>query len=403
MKKVVWLLIVLISMTSSMFATGWDNSLLPEKTAIELLNNIQFSVSKVVNSRSKGVLEDEFSGVLNTISPASLQDGNIIEAYQALLNNLTELKLSESEKEQLLKQQEAQRKNAVFGVFNSFGSILTGVNPAQIAYVALNAGLNYARAVNDANMQASEKNFSIDQAELKTIDDMRSSLFISSAKVFSGKTNSVSGLISEVEMKDFAKTAIIVEQADKAEVSRNLASLQSKKRSFESFAPYWATLGDAYKKLEMYSSALEAYDKFESLMADNKVFRTNPYYLSVAKNRIAIMLQEESTDYTLINQYAQIVKENTPNVQTNLDDMYYFLCSVYAYTHNDAEALSSMKYLVSRGLEKKPNDGLLATFVTATCDSGKEGLQSRLVSKLIGGIEPGMSETVQEFVKAKKN
>ena len=79
-----------------------------------------------------------------------------INGYEALLRTLTSLKLSEMEKDHIKEVQTRQRKAAITSVFGSFGSILTGVSSVQLAYVALNAALNYAKAVSDANAAASE-------------------------------------------------------------------------------------------------------------------------------------------------------------------------------------------------------------------------------------------------------
>ena len=166
--------------------------LLTEKTAVELINYIQFSVAKIINGKSKGLLEDEFDTVINNINPSSLQDIDLITVYEDLLKSLTMLKLNENQREQARKILERKKKNAITHSLNSFGSIFVpGGNIATMfaaaAYTGLSAVLNYKRAVNDAKIENEENEFEINQSDLEYIDSLRSDLFIATAKVFSNK------------------------------------------------------------------------------------------------------------------------------------------------------------------------------------------------------------------------
>jgi len=169
--------------------TNQTNSLLTEKIAVELINYIQFSVAKIVNGKSKGLLEDEFNAVINNINPTSLQAPDLINAYDILLSTLTELKLNENQKDHTLKVIERKKKNAITNCLNSFGSIFVpGANPAtllaSVAYTGISAVLNYRRAVNEVEIEGEEEFFEINQNDIEYIDSLRSDLFITTAKVF---------------------------------------------------------------------------------------------------------------------------------------------------------------------------------------------------------------------------
>ncbi|MCF0241606.1 MAG: zinc-ribbon domain-containing protein, partial [Treponema sp.] len=180
-------------------SNGQSNDLLSEQTAVELINYIQFSVAKIVNGKSRGLLEDEFNAVINNINPTSLQNPDLISAYEILLQSLTYLKLNENEREMLLRILKQKKQNAIFGCLNSFGSIFVpGATPitmlSSLLYTGVSAAFNYKKAGKDAELENAEKTFDIDQGDLEYIDSLRSDLFISTAKVFANKTNCAQGL-----------------------------------------------------------------------------------------------------------------------------------------------------------------------------------------------------------------
>lgn len=380
----------------------WDDSLLSQQDAVNLINYIQMSVSKVINSRSKGMLEEEFSYIINNINPTALQDENIIRGYETLLGTLTRLKLSEMEKDHIKEVQARQRKAAITNVFGSFGSILTGVSPVQLAYAALSAALNYAKAVMDADAAASEAEYQIEKLDLEIIDQQRASLFVTSARVFQGKTNGDVGLITEEEMKDFAAIATDIEVKDKTTAERHIPTLNSKIPSFQYFAPFWVVFGNAYMKAEKYDSALDCYAKFEQLMEkDDHLFSSNAYYVEVAKNIISILMLTGSEDYERILSYVDIIKDKTSRVSERLDDMYYYLINVYTYCGEEEKALASMDYLINRGLENSPTEGKLSTVIYSKGEDGLS-LESDIFLKIFEGTRFGYDEIIEKFLSDNK-
>ena len=96
-----------------------------------LMNQIQYSLLTVQHYKSRAVLEKEYDNIICKIDKTKLADenGDAIEAYSNLLETLTELKLSENEKQFLSLQAEKERKQAV-------NKILTG-SASAVGMVAI--------------------------------------------------------------------------------------------------------------------------------------------------------------------------------------------------------------------------------------------------------------------------
>ena len=341
-----------------------QKELLTEKTAVELINYIQFSVAKIINGKSKGLLEDEFDTVINNINPSSLQNMDLIVAYDELLKSLTVLKLNENQREQARKVLAKKKKAAVTHSLNSFGSVfIPGTNLvtmfASAVYTGISAVMNYKRAVGDAEMGNDEEEFSINQSDLECIDSLRSDLFISTAKVFANKSNTVSGLVSENEMKQFASCANSIENGDVGAVNSILALMESAENVLKAFPPYWVVMAVGYDKTGKHDSCVEALDRFDNLMLDNPIFKKNPYVLISAKTRISNILGNighsplTESDKKIIAKSIEIIKANTPSLQQETDNLNFDLAMLYGVVGNFDGAEKSIRYLKTRQLIEK--------------------------------------------------
>lgn len=325
-----------------------------------LLNQIQFTTCKIINSKDKGLLESEFDDILNNIEPSSLKDDDIISEYGYLLNTLTALKLTQNQKEHIEEMAKLKRKNAIFNSFNSFGSVLyvPSKDPVSIgialAYAALNAGFNYARTVNEIKMNEKDEEFDIQQTELQMIDQQRASLFTTCAKIYGRSKYSSSGLIGEAEMKDLAKIAFAMEKATdeerKSVAQRNLPTLEKMKDNFSAFIPYWSVLGETYMALGDNKNAKATFKKVEELSEKSQVFKINPYLRDGSRQMIAILLSEKAGKSELKKQIA-LLEKNTLKTQVMQDDLNYFLYSTYIAMKDYGAAEKCLDYLTRRDLE----------------------------------------------------
>ncbi len=335
--------------------------LLTEKTAVELINYIQFSVAKIINGKSKGLLEDEFDTVINNINPSSLQDIDLITVYEDLLKSLTMLKLNENQREQARKILERKKKNAITHSLNSFGSIFVpGGNIATMfaaaAYTGLSAVLNYKRAVNDAKIENEENEFEINQSDLECIDSLRSDLFIATAKVFSNRSNSVQGLVSENEMKQFAVCANEIADGTIESINSTLVLMESAEEVLKSFPPYWVVLAIGYNKVGNKKACFDALNNFDKLMENNPIFKKNPYVLSSAKTRINNIIGNlengnlSNEDKDSIKKCIEVIKLNTPSLQQETDNLNFDLVQLYGIVGDFEAAKKSIIYLKARNL-----------------------------------------------------
>ena len=351
--------------------TNQDNNLLTEKTAVELINYIQFSVAKIINGKSKGLLEDEFNSVINNINPTSLQDPELINAYDLLLSTLTELKLNENQREHTIKVLERKKKNAVTNCLNSFGSIFVpGANPAtllaSIAYTGVSAALNYRRAVNEVEIEGEEEFFEINQNDIEYIDSLRADLFIATAKVFANKNNSVEGLISENTMKQFAEVVNNLYDSEE-NATKALAFLDAAEHDLSSFPPYWlARAISSWKCSNPEGTYIHYLRKFFELNKNNPIFKKNPYLLEAAKLHVEVDNyflgiisgendEEEKREISInyIKKSINYIKENTQSTQLDLDNMNFDLVQLYEQIGDFENAEKSIEYLENRQLIPK--------------------------------------------------
>jgi hypothetical protein len=342
--------------------------LLTEKTAVELINYIQFSVAKIINGKSKGVLEDEFNSVINNINPTSLQDPELISAYDILLSTLMELKLNENQREHTIKVLERKKKSAVTNCLNSFGSVFVpGINPltllASTAYTGISAVLNYRRAVNDVRIEGEEAFFEMNQNDVEYIDSLRANLFISTAKVFTNRSNSVEGLISENTMKQFADAVNKIYDS-KESAKNSLTFLGAAENDLALFPPYWLARAIAdYKSGSENGAYAEYLNKFNELNSKNPIFKKNPYCIEAAKlliestnEKLASNITDEGLTEQLkenITKSIEMIKDNTQSIQSDLDSMNFDLVQLYEQIGDFDNALQCIKYLEGRQLIPK--------------------------------------------------
>lgn len=361
MKKII-LLICVILILSNISIYAFDEN----DRISSLINYVQLSTCKILESENKGFIEDEFSAVLNNIEPSSLKDKEIIDGYEYLLATLTELKISNNERNQLKVVAEQKRKNAINNSLNSFGSVLfvPSKDPASIvislAYATVNASFNYARTINEINIEKEEKSFQLDQTDLRLIDQQRSSLFTTVAKVYADKPFTSEKIINEKEMRYLAQVMAEIDSAVGEEelkniAKRNIQSIKKMETNFRTFSPYWLVLGILNLNIEKYEDAYIALNKVYEVDTACNIFKNkkSPYIREAAKQSILICMKTGKKD---IDKHLKLVYENSTLDQTTQDDNSYFFCSVYLFLNDYLSAKKEIDYLYERGIEPEYGD-----------------------------------------------
>ena len=312
MKKLV-AIICLVLMSIAGFTQ--NSRAISDQRAIMLMNYLQYSLSQVKKNPNKLVAEHEFDSIINNINQTALKDENIIAAYKDILMTMRDIKLLDNEKKHAEEMAERERKQAIYSIFSSPGSIFSpGSNPAlSIAYAALSAGLNYAGTRAQINNKKLEAEFRIEQNILMTIDRERSDLYTSGAKVFQTRDDS-NNLIAENVMDSFVD-AVNVDNAGNRE-----AQLKSMQKTMKMFPAYWYALGYAQQQNKDYISALSSYGNYEKLIKAEPVLKFDETICQIqfAKIDIYAALGHLLDDKDIQNSIKIIeneMKKTTPNEQ----------------------------------------------------------------------------------------
>lgn len=313
-----------------------------------LMNQVQYTTSNIIQTKDREILTQEFDFIINQIDKSKLYDYTIKNSYVDLLNAIKELKLSENERYFVIEMNERERKQSYTRALSSFGSVFNaGFSPyslvASIAYAGISAGLNIANAKYEADNKLKEQLFKIDQEELEVIDDLRIKLFRYYTDVITLYKIPTKYEIMESEMKDFIR--ILAEKKDNPKDL--IRTLESKKSKFEFFPVYWYQLGAQYQLSGNSSKALECYGQFEKLKSNYSYLKTDPYYISVAKNKIEILRKDniEKNRQQIIH-YLGIIENNL--IPENESENRVFLAGVYFQLGQNSKAKSLLKLNIAR-------------------------------------------------------
>lgn len=312
-----------------------------------LMNQVQYTTSNIILNQDREILDQEFDFIINQIDKSKLYDSTIKSSYTDLLDTLKELKLNENEKRFVMEQSEREKKQAYTKAFTSFGSVFNaGFSPASlitsIAYAGVSAGLNIMSAKYDVDNRLREQLFKLEQKELEKIDESRIDLFSSYTEIITAYNIPVQYEISETEMKDLIK-----QLSEKQNDCKGLIRiLEGKKKYFELFPVFWFQLGAQYQLDGNYEKALDCYDKFENLKKNYSYLRTDPYYISVAKNKIAILKKQGVQNQNKILNYLRIIEDNL--IPENGSENRIFLASCYYELGQNEKAKELLRLNLAR-------------------------------------------------------
>ena len=313
-----------------------------------LMNQVQYTTSTIIQTKDREILTQEFDFIINQIDKSKLYNNTIKMSYVDLLEAIKQLKLSENERFFTIEMNEIERKQAYTKALSSFGSVFNaGFSPyqlvASIAYAGISAGLNIANAKYEADNKLREQLFRIEQKELDEIDDLRKELFSSYTDIITSYKIPIKYEISETEMKDFIR-----QLSDKKDNHKDLINiLESKKSTFENFPVFWFQLGAQYQFSGNNTKALECYNKFEILKSNYSYLKTDPYYISVAKNTIDILkTQGIEKNKQQIQKYLQIIENNS--IPENESENRVFLAGIYFELGQNEKAKSLLNLNIAR-------------------------------------------------------
>ena len=348
---------------------------------ISNLNQIQFSLSKIMATRNKAVLEAELSDVLNHIDPQSLGNDELISAYEYLLNTLVNLKMTQSERDALAIEIQNRRANVKWEAVSNIGNaiIAAGTHLAKAAgetAIAVETGgatapaatkdygaaltplanmavftlLNIKKLHGEITTDSVIRSMALDDAELEAIDHERINLFVASARALKDapKSGSVS-LIQENEMRAFGELVTMLDDPSNVGYVLNILENEGYKHKFKNFAPYQHALIKAYfikKDSSSYNNKMKGF--YESIKASPDIYNKQHPYARESARYMAIMAIQYS-DAASLKKYINDLREAIPQIPEEKINFHFFAFPIYAALGQMDDAKNSLEFLKNVG------------------------------------------------------
>ncbi|MBR5915813.1 MAG: hypothetical protein IKZ57_05140 [Spirochaetia bacterium] len=325
-----------------------------------LLNQIQYSLSAIVQTKDKEILTQQFDFIIDRIDRSKLKDRDITNTYEDLLETIKELTLSENEKSFVIEMNERKKKQAYTNALSSFGSVFNpGFSPitaiTSLAYAGISAGLNIISAKNEADNELKEQLFHIDQKEINDIYNMYINLFGSDQAIIQKYNIDPKYRINNSQMDNFI--IFLAEMNDNYPANiRNLVDI-NKNSIFSNFPIYWIQLGAQYQLNNQDEEAIKCYEKFKELKGNYSYLLYDPFYLAVAKNEIEIYKKQGiENNKTEIEKNLKIIEDNT--LPQNEPENRIFMAGVYYELKQNETA----KHLLQLNIDRKNNKNYIDYF-----------------------------------------
>ena len=151
---------------------------------------IQYSIINLKNSENKAISDAIYYSIINELDISTISNSKILRTYTDFLNNCSELKLNQNEKDFLVNINEQQQKKAYLSAFSNMGSIFVpGRSPQQmvasLVYTTISNIVAIENTKNQLQTQLQRDLFYLDQNALETMYLMQTNLFTTSISTLS--------------------------------------------------------------------------------------------------------------------------------------------------------------------------------------------------------------------------
>ena len=268
-----------ISLMTALLCFGMGSSNVPSleteapidenERAMSHINYIQYELAKIRQSADKMTATKELDDVLNTINSTSLKHKRLSNAYANILSSMIEIRATDEQKDALKDELAKKRKNAIFNSFSGLGAAFLNPNPVSIASALIMSGFNYARTINEINIEGDKESLKLSQTQRDRIDKQRIDLWKAASDVFVNSKYESTTFINDKMMTSYVENDFDLERAmyskKASATATRVQSYLSKpevENQFRFFIPYYVTLlkcayakEDAVK-IEMYYKKL---------------------------------------------------------------------------------------------------------------------------------------------------
>ena len=169
-KKFFGLLLSFFTICNVSFA---NESVISDEREILLLNYLQYNIYQIKQNPNQIVAEREISTIINRVKPDSLKNDDIIAAYEDLIDRVSDIKILDKQKSEAEELTQLERQQALLTSISGFNPKFFIGDPTaivlNIAFAALNSGLNYASSTSQANLNLIREKYRIEDLQIRQI------------------------------------------------------------------------------------------------------------------------------------------------------------------------------------------------------------------------------------------
>ena len=309
-------MIIVFCLNGTSHAEDYD----PQNTMLAL-NMAVVSVHRILTTKSRAVLDDEYQNIINNLSLGNIRsDPEITALYEKLLDITSRKKLRTDEAEYLRKAYSEQAKHSISGALNDLGKSSAAMirEDGSIGaffgsfstLVSVSAASYFKYQTQGANLSGSldENLYRLSTEDLADFNELQKQLLTSSWNLLNRYKLPDEYRLVQRSIDDFSRAV-----ENTSDSSRRLRMLQAMEADFRVYPPYWYYRAKAAYDCKNFDEAGKCFDMFEEVY--RPVLRKDPYMLETAKYRISEIvsdnLQNTVENRDTLLELCRIMRENT--------------------------------------------------------------------------------------------
>lgn len=316
---------------------------------IYFMNDITCSVIQITqfdtgDPSSRIESENLKERLLNNYNSSLLDTGasNLVEDICKAIDSSTAISRQKEQLDIVLNgQRSAAIKNAIPNPINLIGTI-SFTDPvktlAGLIGTAASSAISYKSAIDSLNAQFDQEFFSLNEDEIKNLNDMKLKLFKYNSEIGSGHNLTNEEGLSREELELYCS----IISSDNPHIKRQ--KLISTEKLYQYYPDYWLERAIAHHDCEEWSDTISCIELFLNEYYESNIFRRNHKLASALINGVDALAHIYSSDKTTykiqVVPYLELIEKNSA-----LDDWEskYFCAMVYLTITDEGESCFLLK------------------------------------------------------------
>lgn len=278
-------------------------------SGMELLNELTYYTSIVVDTKNRLYLDDIYNNLLNQYEP-NVIDEDIRNRITGILTDITDLKVIDLKRERLEIVYDLKKASAISAAIPNPISMLGTIYFAGASFAnkdvvkgiqAIASGLNtvvssvamYNTASKDLLIETAEKYWNLEYDEMRIVNDLNLQSFSEQTKYGNAKNISGEFILNQKLSSQFISYIMDDNKA------RALETLVSNEKYYRHFPLYWLERADLCYKNQKYQECLNVINYYDEHFDYKQIYRCNVRYGQILIDGIASIFElyyEEDID-----------------------------------------------------------------------------------------------------------